>query len=90
VLVSRKWSGKTLADRRADRKAWLLATLGIPDADPGRYTWDPVAPGDHDHMPPAQRLLHVVADRQRWHAALTEARQRANAPPNLSATREAA
>jgi hypothetical protein len=24
--------------------------------------------------PPAQRLLHVVADRQRWHAALALAR----------------
>ena len=86
VLVSRKWSGKTLADHRSDRKAWLLATLGIPDADPARYTWESVTPGDPDHMPPAQRLLHVVADRQRWHAALTEARRRANAPPNLSAT----
>ena len=30
VLVSRKWSGKTLADHRADRKAWLMQTLGIP------------------------------------------------------------
>ncbi len=30
VLVSRKWSGKTLADHRADRKAWLLETLGLP------------------------------------------------------------
>jgi hypothetical protein len=90
VLVSRKWSGKTLADHRADRKVWLLATLGIPDADPARYTWEPVTPGDPDHMPPAQRMLHVVADRQRWHAALTEARRRANAPPDLSATGRAA
>ncbi len=90
VLVSRKWSGKTLADHRADRKAWLLATLGIPDVDPARYTWEPVTPGDPDHMPPAQRLLHIVADRQRWHAALTEARRRANSPPDLSATGEAA
>jgi hypothetical protein len=90
VLVSRQWSGKTLADHRADRKAWLLATLGIPDADPARYTWEPVTPGDPDHMPPAQRMLHVVADRQRWHAALTEARRRANSPPDLSATGDAA
>jgi hypothetical protein len=62
----------------------------IPDADPGRYTWEPVTPGDPDHMPPAQRMLHVVADRQRWHAALAEARRRANSPPDLSATGEAA
>jgi hypothetical protein len=77
VLVSRKWSGKTLADHRADRKAWLMTTLGLSATDPSRYIWEPVTPGDPDHMPPAQRLLHVVAERQRWHAALTNARARA-------------
>src|SRR5713226_3444116 len=44
VLVSRKWSGKTLADHRADRKAWLMETLGIPATDTGRYAWEPVTP----------------------------------------------
>jgi hypothetical protein len=34
VLVSRKWSGKTLADHRADRKAWLMAVLEIPATEP--------------------------------------------------------
>jgi hypothetical protein len=77
VLTSRKWSGKTLADHRADRKNWLMATLGISATDPGRYTWEPVTPGDPDHMEHARRLLHVVADRTRWQAALTEARRRA-------------
>ena len=91
VLVSRKWSGKTLGDHRADRKNWLLSTLGV-QADPARYAWEPVTPGDPDHMEPARRLLHVVADRQRWHASLAEARRRAGIelasdPP---ATREAA
>ena len=91
VLVSRKWSGKTLADHRAARRDWLLATLGLPATDPARYAWEPVAPGDPDHMPPAQRLLHVVADRQRWHAALTEARHRAELlTSDLSAKRRAA
>jgi hypothetical protein len=92
VLVSRKWSGKTLTDHRADRKQWLLATLGIPDTDPTRYTWQPVTPSDPDHMPPAQRLLHVVADRQKWHAALTQARARDSGQPTpeLSATGRAA
>jgi hypothetical protein len=37
VLVSRKWSGKTLADHRADRKDWLLRTLGVSATDPARY-----------------------------------------------------
>ena len=51
VLVSRKWSGKTLADHRADRKAWLTSMLGLSATDPTRYTWEPVKPGDPDHMP---------------------------------------
>ena len=63
MLTSRKWSGKTLADHRADRKAWLTEMLGLPATDPARYTWQLVEPGDQDHMPAGQRLLHVVADR---------------------------
>ena len=92
VLVSRKWSGKTLADHRADRKTWLMTTLGITEPDPSRYTWAPVTPGDPDHMPPAQRLLHIVADRQKWHTALVLARARASgeSAPELSATGRAA
>jgi hypothetical protein len=89
VLVSRKWSGKTLADHRADRKAWLTGMLGIPATDPGRYSWEPVRPGDPDHMPPGQRLLHVVADRIHWQTALELARRRA-AESGLSATGRAA
>jgi hypothetical protein len=92
VLVSRKWSGKTLADHRADRKAWLMSTLGITEPDPSRYTWEPVTPGDADHMPPARRLLHVVADRITWKQALDEARRRADghSRSDLSATGRAA
>jgi hypothetical protein len=56
-------------------------TRGLSATDPSRYAWEAVAPGDLDHMPPAQILLHVVADRQRWHAALTEARHRAAGEP---------
>jgi hypothetical protein len=82
VLVSRKWSGKTLADHRADRRTWLTTVLGIPATDPARYSWEPVKPGDHDHMPNGQRLLHVVADRIQWQTALTEARRRAAMPPD--------
>ena len=92
VLVSRKWSGKTLADHRADRKNWLTKTLGLPATDPARYAWEPVAPGDPDHMEHARRLLHVVADRQQWQAALNEARRRTATDPatDLSATGVAA
>ena len=80
VLVSRKWSGKTLADYRADRQQWLLETLGVSATDPARYRWELVSPGDPDYMDHARRLLHAVADRARWLAALKEARQRANLP----------
>jgi hypothetical protein len=92
VLVSRKWSGKTLADHRADRKNWLTETLGLPATDPTRYAWEPVAPGDQDHMPTARRLLHVVADRIRWQQALDQARRRAQGlpPDDIPATGQAA
>jgi len=92
VLVSRKWSGKTLADHRADRQQWLLTTLGVSATDPARYSWELVAPGDPDHMDHARRLLHAVADRARWQAALAEARQRAaiRDNPDRSATGRAA
>ena len=40
VLVSRKWSGKTLEDHGRDRKAWLIATLGLEPPDPAQYTWE--------------------------------------------------
>jgi hypothetical protein len=78
VLTSRKWSGKTLADHRADRKAWLVENLGLEAPDPARYTWHVVTPSDYDYLPPDKRLLHVVADRARWKAALDEARRRAH------------
>jgi hypothetical protein len=80
VLVSRKWSGTTLADHRADRKAWLVQTLGLELPGPARYTWAQVTPAEPGYLPPGQRLLHVVADRARWKAALTEARRRAGPP----------
>ena len=83
VLTSRKWSGKTLADHRAERKAWLTEMLGLPATDPARYTWQLVEPGDQDHMPTGQRLLHVVADRMHWLQALDQARRRAKDHPTI-------
>jgi hypothetical protein len=82
--------GAGSADAAARSAAAL--TLGLPATDPARYAWEPVAPGDPDHMEHARRLLPVVADRQRWQAALTEARRKAGIQPSpdLSATGEAA
>jgi hypothetical protein len=86
VLVSRKWSGKTLTDHRADRKAWLMAMLDLPATeDDGAYTWERVTLADADHMPVTQRLMHVLADRTNWNAALAEARRKAEvSPPDRS------
>jgi hypothetical protein len=84
--------GQDPSPHRADRRNWLLSALGVQATDPARYAWEPVTPGDPDHMEHARRLLHVVADRQRWQALLAEARRRADLQPspNLSATGEAA
>jgi hypothetical protein len=80
-------AGKALADHRADRKAWLVETLGLDEPDPARYTWVQVTPADPDYLPPEQRLLHIVADRARWKAALDEASRKARPPSaELSAT----
>jgi hypothetical protein len=75
--VSRKWSGKTLADHRGDRQAWLTEMLGLPATDPALYRWEQVQPDDEDYMPSGRRLLRSVADRLQWENALTEARRRA-------------
>ena len=50
VLVSRKWSGKTLADHRADRKDWLLSDARCFGNRPGPLrlgTRRPGRPGPH-------------------------------------------
>jgi len=92
VLVSRKWSGKTLSDHRGDRQAWLLDTLGLlATEDNGHYVWERVTPADHDYLPATRRLILVVADRMHWKHALDEARRRARlAGGELTAVRSAA
>ena len=93
VLVSRKWSGKTLGDHRADRRDWVLNLLGnaVEDADPDRYAWEPVRSGDPDVRSLDRRLLLAIAQRTVWRLALDEAKRRAGLdPPDSSATGSAA
>ena len=87
--MSRKWSGKTLGDHRADRRDWVLNLLGntTEPADPNRYAWEPVRTGDPDVRPLPRRLLLAIAQRTVWRQALAEAKRRAGLdPPNCSAT----
>ncbi|WP_181019679.1 replication initiator [Nonomuraea typhae] len=87
VLVSRKWSNKTLTEHKQDRRTWVLQALGQPDepTDPGRYIWRPIKTGDPDLDPIRVRLLRSVAKRLQWRAHLRDLEAR-----NLSATGEAA
>jgi hypothetical protein len=96
VLVSRLWSGKTLADHRADNRAWVRAILaGAVDGEhhqadepnePDRYTFELARPSDPDVPPVEHRILRAISTRVRWRQALARARQR---PPGaVSATQD--
>ncbi|ADP78110.1 replication initiator [Pseudofrankia inefficax] len=88
VLVSRKWSGKTLGDHKADRVDFVreqLQALG-KHADPNspaaratdetraapRVAWELVRPGDPDAPRREHLILHAVAERQRWRTQLAD------------------
>jgi hypothetical protein len=87
VLVSRKWSNKTLDDHRAERAAFvrqLLTDAGIQPShgpDDGPYQWERTAPADPDVPPRPVLLLHAVAERQRWKAEYTAAQLATGDPP---------
>jgi hypothetical protein len=99
VLVSRKWSNKTLDDHRAERgefvrkllqQAGIQPTFGLQD---GPYQWERPAPNDPDIPPREVLLLQAVAERQRWKAEYTAAQlATAGKSPDLtvSAIEEAA
>ncbi|WP_422647578.1 replication initiator [Actinoalloteichus caeruleus] len=99
VLVSRKWSGKSLADHRADRRRFvteMLAAAGIdkPTADSSRVVWQKVRPGDPNVPSRADLLLRGIAERRRWRAEYDRALALAQPPPgtapDVSATDHAA
>ncbi|GAA1280392.1 hypothetical protein Psi02_72720 [Planotetraspora silvatica] len=91
VLVSRKWSNKTLTEHKQDRRTWVLEALGLPDkpADPHRYVWRPVPSGDANVPPIAVRLLRSVHERQRWRNHMNQLQEQADGQ-DLSAVQPAA
>jgi hypothetical protein len=83
VLISRLWSGKTLADHRADNRDWVRTVLSgaladneTPEANEdnaSRYTFERVRPDDPDVPTVRVRILRSIAERQRWRAQLLSA-----------------
>jgi hypothetical protein len=83
VLVSRKWTGKDLADHRYDRRAHVLAVLGrdvdgnllgssatdaAPKTDPSHIVWEKAKNSDDDVDPLPRRLLRSIAHATRRRA----------------------
>lgn len=71
VLVSRKWTGKTLPDHRADREDFVrqvLADAGIkkPARDPGRVAIFRCEPGDRRIPARDELIMRAVAQRITW------------------------
>ncbi len=87
VLVSRRWSGKTLADHRTDRLAWVQAQLEalgqtgsgpVGEHDPARTIWTLLRPGDPAAPRREHLLLQAVAQRHAWRAQLDRDRRPAS------------
>jgi hypothetical protein len=92
VLVSRKWSGKTLAVHRADRAAVVRAALEEAGIDPddhdelsisgtdGRWSWELLGRSRVDERTYAAAIAEQITTRQRWRAQY-EAAKAARAGP---------
>ncbi|MGV9675442.1 replication initiator [Nocardia sp. NPDC003482] len=66
VLVSRKWTGKDLADHKADRVDFVrqrLAEAGISAPELERVTISPASPGDPNVPPREHLILAMVNDK---------------------------
>jgi hypothetical protein len=78
VLVSRKWSGKTLTAHRADRAAVVRAALEEAGIDPddhdelaitgsdGRWSWEVLPRARVDDRTYAAAIAEAITTRQRW------------------------
>jgi hypothetical protein len=87
ILISRDWSGKTLADHKADAREWVRALLGVTVGLDGagsengrgasRHAWELARQNDPDVPPLAHRLLRGISERAQWKAELLAAKDRA-------------
>lgn len=84
VLVSRDWSGKTLADHRADAHAWVKALLGITTEEPAEkpaVAWEMARHDDPDLPALEHRLLRAISERIHRRTEMSAARQRVGSDP---------
>jgi 8-oxo-dGTP pyrophosphatase MutT (NUDIX family) len=96
VLVSRKWSGKTLAAHKADRAAVVRAALEEAGIDPddhdelavtgndGRWSWQTIPRTRLDWRTYAAAIADAIATRERWRRQYETAKA-ARASPAASA-----
>jgi hypothetical protein len=88
VLVSRKWSNKSLTDHRAERSEFvrqLLHKAGVQPAyavDDGPFLWEPTRPGDTDVPTQPALMLQAISERQRWRADYLAAQLKAGETPD--------
>jgi hypothetical protein len=85
VLVSRKWSGKTLPDHRAERQEFvrqLLADAGIdkPARNPAKVLIYRVEPGDRAAPSQDELIMRAVAQRITWRTEYDKALLAAGPP----------
>ncbi|NKY89892.1 replication initiator protein [Nocardia veterana] len=98
ILVSRKWTGKDLADHKADRVEFVrqrLAEAGISKPQLDRMIIRPVEPGDPNVPPREHLIMSMIAQKtsreaeylraQLAHAERNAAEAKARAPQNNSA-----
>jgi hypothetical protein len=86
VLVSRKWSGKTLAGHKADRATVVRAALEEAGIDPddhdelavvasdGRWSWELLGRNRVDAATYAAAIAQTITTRQRWRAEYERAK----------------
>jgi hypothetical protein len=102
VLVSRKWSGKTLAGHKADRAAVVRQALEEAGIDPddhdemsvvgtdGRWSWELLGRNRVDAATYAAAISQSIHTRQRWLREYEQAKTAAAARAGPSAAEPAA
>lgn len=95
VLVSRRWSGKTLPDHRADRTEFVrqvLAAAGIEKTDNSSARITPVRPGDTSVPPREHLIMAAISQRSAYRVQYQNALESLGPPAaeDISAAQAAA